>query len=120
MVRWLFAIFLILHGLVHLLWFVVPWKLTTVEGLPYTTRILGGRIDVGDSGIRLVGLLWVVAMLAFVAGGLGVMFSAVWWPWVVVGATVYSLLLCVLGWPDTRWAILINLAILAVAWWRPF
>lgn len=66
------GIFFILHGLVHLLWFVVPWRITTVDGLPYSTRVLGQRFDVGDTGIRMVGLLWLAATLGWVIAGGGI------------------------------------------------
>jgi hypothetical protein len=38
--RFLLAAFFILHGLVHLLWFVVPWCITTVDGLPVALAAL--------------------------------------------------------------------------------
>jgi hypothetical protein len=34
MVRWVIAALFVAHGVVHLLGFVVPWKLATVTGLP--------------------------------------------------------------------------------------
>lgn len=114
MIRIIFAIFLMLHGLVHLLWFVVSWQLMDVDGLPYTTTIVSGRVDVGESGIRVVGLLWALGMIGFVAAGIGLLFAAPWWFTVTIGATVYSLFLSVLGWPDSCWGALIDVAILVI------
>ena len=41
----LLAIVLAVHGAIHLLGFVVPWRLAQVEELPYKTTILAGRLD---------------------------------------------------------------------------
>jgi hypothetical protein len=114
MIRVILALFLILHGLVHLLWFIVPWHLMTVEGLPYSTKIVAGRLDIGDSGIRFVGLLWALATLAFIVAGVGLLFSTSWWFVITVGATLFSLCLSVLAWPDSRWSALIDILILAI------
>ena len=79
MIKTIFALFLIAHGLVHLLWFVVPWQITEVDGLPYSTTIFGGRFDLGTGGIRFYGLLWIVPTVVFVVAGIGLLFSAPWW-----------------------------------------
>lgn len=34
MLQLVLGVIFILHGLVHLLWFAVPWQITTVDGLP--------------------------------------------------------------------------------------
>ena len=58
------AALLVLHGLVHLIGFVVPWRLAdlTSGGFAYTTTVLAGRLDLGTTGARIVGLLWVERM----------------------------------------------------------
>jgi len=108
------AIFLILHGLVHLLWFVVPWQMTVVDGLPYRTTIFGGNIDVREGGIRFLGLLWVLATIGFVVAGLGLLFSASWWATAVLVAAVYSFLLCLISLPESKWGALIDVGIVAI------
>jgi hypothetical protein len=41
--------------------------------VPYKTTIFGGGVDVGDTGIKIVGILWLLTALAFTgAGGLAV------------------------------------------------
>lgn len=114
MVKAVFALFLIAHGLVHLLWFVVPWQLTEVDGLPYSKTILAGRVDLGASGIRVFGLLWVAATIMFVLAGAGLLFSAPWWYTVTLAAAVFSFILCILGLPIAKYGALIDIAIVAV------
>lgn len=108
------GVFFVLHGLVHLLWFVVPWQVTTVDGLPYATTILAGRLDVGRAGIRIVGLLWLAVTVVWLAAGLALVFAAPWWPGLAAAAAIFSAALCVLGLPDAKYGLAIDLAILLV------
>jgi hypothetical protein len=114
MLRVLTSIFFILHGLVHLLWLGSYWKLMEVDGIPYTTRVLAGRINVGDTGIRIVGILWAIATLAWVIAGLGLVFTASWWQAMTIGAALFSSVMCVLGLPVAKFGLLINIATLTV------
>jgi hypothetical protein len=69
-VKYALAGVLVIHGVAHLVVFAVPWRLATLAEMPYGTTLLGGRIDAGHGGIRVVGPLWPGAILAFlVAGG---------------------------------------------------
>jgi hypothetical protein len=113
MIRILIAIGFIVHGLVHLLGFVVPWRLVTMADMPYDTTVLAGKVDLGDAGIRLFGVLWLAATIGFVAAGVGLFALAPWWQWLTLVATLFSTVLCILGWPDTQFGLYINLAILA-------
>jgi hypothetical protein len=113
MIRIIVAILLVGHGLVHLPGFVVPWRLATLEEMPYKTTLLAGNLDVGATGIRLVGLLWLLAAVGFVVAGGAVFTQHPWWVAVTLGVTLFSLALCILGWPEARFGLLVNLAILA-------
>ena len=106
--------FFVLHGLVHLLWFVVLWRITTVDGVPYSTTVLAHRIDVGDTGIRVVGLLWLVATLGWVAAGLGLIFLVPWWQGLTIAVALFSSALCILGLPEAKYGLLINLIVIAL------
>lgn len=114
MIRIIFSIFLVLHGLVHLLWLAVGWNLTDIDGLPYRTTLFGGRLDIGAWGLRILGLLWALAAVVYVIAGLGLLFTAPWWSTATIAVALYSLVLCIVSWPESRWGALINLAILAL------
>lgn len=45
------AIGLILHGLIHLFGFVVPWRITMEE--QYSTTLFAGKLDVGERESQL-------------------------------------------------------------------
>jgi hypothetical protein len=89
----------------------VPWRITTVDGLPYATTVLAGRIDVGDAGIRIVGLLWLLAAIGWVVVGVGVLLLAPWWQAVTIAVAIFAAALCILGLPVAKYGLLINLAV---------
>ncbi len=108
------AAFLAIHGIAHVVGFVVPWRLAKLKEMPYSTRLLGGNLDVGDAGIRFVGLLWLIAALVYFVVACSIALLSPWWITGLLGATVFSLLLCVLGWPHSRIGLVIDVGILAV------
>ncbi len=112
MLKLFVGIFFILHGLVHLLWFVVPWRITTVDGLPYSTKVLINRVDVGEVGIRIVGLLWLVATVGWGAAGVSLILLAPWWQGLAIAVALFSSLLGILGLPIAKVGLLIDVMVL--------
>ena len=106
------AIGLVLHGLIHLIGFVVNWELVTLKDMPYKTTVLAGKISVGDNGIRILGVLWLLAAIGYVVAGVGLLLLAPWWFGITLWVTVLSLVLCILGWPDAQFGVYIDLVIL--------
>jgi hypothetical protein len=123
MLRFVLGLFMVLHGLVHLLYvghsarrFELQAGMTWPDGAWIFSRF------VGDGTIRtLASILCAVAAIWFVAGGAGIFASQEWWRPVIVGAAIFSTVLYVLFWDgtlhgldDQGWiGILINLVILA-------
>jgi hypothetical protein len=112
MFRVVIGIFLILHGLVHLIGFVVPWQLVTTVEFPYSTMILADKVDVGATGIRLIGLLWLLAAIGYVIAGIGLFTSVPWWMGLTLWVTVFSLVLCITGWPGSQFGVYIDVILL--------
>ncbi|MBN2077583.1 MAG: ABC transporter permease [Spirochaetes bacterium] len=106
------GIFLALHGISHLVGFVVPWKIATLKEEPYKTTLLSGSINVGDIGIRVVGILWLLAAAGFIAAAAGAFAQSQWWRPLSLGLSVFSFFLCILGLPGARIGILANVIIL--------
>src|SRR5881296_4556674 len=73
------AALLIIHGVAHLPGFVVSWRLAAPREMPYKTTLFAGLVNVGDAGIRVVGMLWLMAALALGACGIVVLVRAPWW-----------------------------------------
>jgi len=110
--RFLLAFALLVHGIAHGVGFAVPWRLVASPTAAYTTSLLDGRIAAGELGIKIVGLLWLAVGLGFVIAASGVAVRAAWSPSVVATLAAASLALSVLGLPDSRLGIPINLALL--------
>lgn len=110
--RWLFAFVLVAHGVAHLVGFVSSWKLATLPELPYKTAVFAGRIDVGDAGIRVMGALWLLTAVAFLIAANAVVIATDWAGRFTLAAVIASLMLCVVGWPDARIGVAVNVGLL--------
>ena len=106
-----FALFLLLHGFAHLVGFAGPWGLATSQ--PPQTTLLAGRISMGATSMRIIGVIWLGGSLAFTLAAVGVLRHAAWWPSFTFGAAVASLLLCIISLPESKIGIPVNIAIIA-------
>ena len=124
MLATIFGVFIVLHGLVHLLYFgqsaryfeLQPGMLWP-DGSWIFSRLLG------DGAARNVAsVMLVLAAIGFVIGGTGILFKQGWWRLVITGTVVFSTILYVLFWDGIAQAldnkggvgILINVAILVI------
>lgn len=104
---------MILHGIAHLPGVIGSWRLAELQGISYHTVLLGGRLDVGDGGMRVMGLLWLVAGLGFCVAGFSAILGMGEWATVAMLLAALSLLLSALEWPAARIGVALNLIILA-------
>jgi hypothetical protein len=119
-----FGIFLILHGLVHLLYagqslryFELRPAMTWPDGSWLLSKILADR-----AARLLAAILLAMTALGFCVAGLGLFFQQNWWRPATVGTAIFSTVVFLLFWDGKPKAlsekggigILINLAILAV------
>jgi hypothetical protein len=107
------AVFFTLHALVHFIGFAAYWRLTEIDSLPYKTAILHGRLHVGDVGMRVLGAAFLAAGLGFLAVALGMALEAPWWRALLIGATLFSLVITLLDWQVAYAGALIDGLILA-------
>ena len=109
---------LIAHGVAHLVGFAVPWRLVSTPEVPYRTTVLAATIEVGAAGARTLGIVWLIAAIAFVLLG-----SAVLAGWSVhsplIALVGLSLVLCALGTPDTYIGVAVNLMLLLLLRYLP-
>jgi hypothetical protein len=103
---------LLVHGIAHLVGFVVPWRLVTSSEVPYRTTLLG--VDIGPAGVRAVGIAWLLAAILFVALAASVLGHASWPLQGVLTLMGVSVALCVLGLPESRPGLVMNAAIVAL------
>jgi hypothetical protein len=116
--RLAFALLLTAHAIAHLPGFLVSWRLMDGQrDLQYRTTIFGGAVDVGRVGIRIIGLLWLLA-------GFGVAYAAIqffkWtdlaWP-AAWAATAFSTIMTLVGWPDSKVGAVMNGVVFAALTW---
>jgi hypothetical protein len=123
MLRVIVATFIVLHGLVHLLYVGQSQRLFELQpGMVWPDGSWAFSRLLGDEAARVVaGACCVLAAIGFVAGGAGLLLRQVWWRPAVVGAAAFSAIMLLLLWDGQMRglddqgaiAILINLAILA-------
>jgi hypothetical protein len=123
MLRIIVIVFVVLHGLVHLLYVGQSGRLFELQpGLVWPDGSWAFSRLLGDEAARVVaGACCMLAAIGFVAGGMGLLARQAWWRPVVVGAAAFSAATLLLLWDGQMQrlddqgaiAILINLAILA-------
>lgn len=117
MTRLILAAAVAVHGAIHLIGFVVPWRIAAIAGFPYRTTAVDGLADLGDLGVRLVGIIWLGCAIGFVIAGFGIGARSRWALPLTGWLAVVSLVVCVIGLPETAAGVVVNVAILgAVAW----
>jgi hypothetical protein len=121
---WLIALFVAGHGIAHLVGCFVSWRWMSSPEVSYTTTLLGGRVDIGDMGRRVMGAMWLAGAVAFVIAGGALALGRPIAPLLVAGAALGSLLLCAIDWPQARIGMAVNLVLLValplIGWvsWR--
>lgn len=124
MLQFIFGVFIVLHGLIHLLYsgqsarrFELRPGMTWPDGSWAFSKLLGDKTT-----RSLASVACVVAAMLFVAGGVGVLISQPWWQPMVVAAAVFSIVTFSVFWngklrevsDQGGVGILINVAILVV------
>lgn len=123
MIKILFGIFVILHGLVHLLYFRQSTRRFELQpGMVWPDGSWAFSRFMSTEAVRNVaGILLILAAIGLVAGGIGILLGQGWWRNVTIGSAVFSAVTFILLWDGVAKAlpekggvaILINLAILA-------
>jgi hypothetical protein len=114
MLKALLAFVFAAHGVAHLVGFLGSWRLASFAEMPYRTTILSGRIDLGESGIRAMGAGWLALAVACGVVALGFAIDARWAVRLAAGVLLASSLFCILGWPEARIGLFVNLGLAVV------
>ena len=110
----LFAVFLVLHGLAHVFGFTVPWGLGGPRVVEYSTRILNGSIDVGDTVIKALSFLWLAATVGFVVVVVMIWRGHRWALRATIALLLGSLALCTIRVPGSVIGLAIDVVLLAL------
>ncbi len=87
-----------IHGLIHLMGFVAYWPLAKIAELPYKTNLLGGRLELGEGGMRLYSVLWLLSALGFVIAAIALAARWSFWAPLMLAAALLSIVLCIPDW----------------------
>ena len=100
MVRLLIGVFIILHGLVHIWYLTLSQRLVPFQPeMGWTGRSWIFTDILGDSTTRAIAsLLFLIATVGFVAGGVGFLLNQEWWRTVLIGSAVLSAAITLLFW----------------------
>jgi uncharacterized membrane protein YphA (DoxX/SURF4 family) len=112
------AIVLIVHGLIHFMGTAVYARRAEIKGLSYKTTLLSGHWDLGRAGISVYGWLWVLPAMGFVVAAVALLAGWAWWNSVLVAVTLAALVLTALDWSNAFRGALVDLAILALIFFR--
>ncbi len=113
------GIYMFVHGFAHIVGFLVSWKLVNDKDTPYKTTILGGKLDLGDTGIRIMGILWLLTGIAFFLVTYGVIVQTGWWKTSTLFITCFSLFISLIALPDTKYGVMANILLLLFLWFAP-
>jgi hypothetical protein len=123
MLQWIVGIFLVLHGLVHLLYFGQAMKFFELQpGMVWPQGSWAfSRLGAADVTRLLAGIACIMAAIAFIAGATGIFTRQSWWRPLIVGAAAFSSVLYLIFWNGSQQrlpdqgavGLLIDLAILA-------
>ena len=116
MLRFVISLFIVLHGLVHLWYFTLSQRLVEFKPeMGWSGRSWIFTNFLGDSTTRsLASVLYVLATIAFVVSGIGILLRAEWWRPVLVGSAVFSAAIILLLW-DGGLQLLVNKGLVGFA-----
>jgi uncharacterized membrane protein YphA (DoxX/SURF4 family) len=124
MLRIIFGIFIVLHGLVHLLYLGQSQRIFELQsGMDWPDRSWAFSAVLGDGTTRvLANVLLAAAALVFAVGGIGIITDQAWSRPIVVAAAAFSAVIFLLLWngkcqqldDNGGVGLLINLVILAL------
>jgi len=100
LVRFLVGIFIVVHGLVHLLYCGQSWRLFELQPqMVWPDGSWAFSKLLGEKKTRiLASVSCILAAIGFAAGGAGILLRQVWWHPVVVGSAAFSSLIIILFW----------------------
>jgi hypothetical protein len=109
--KYLVAVGFALHGLIHSMGFMATWQLGKISAVSAAPNLLSG-VAAGSGPAKVLGLLWLAALIAFLSSAGGLVTGQSWWLPLAAAAAVLSLALSIVWWNDAKFGALIDIAIL--------
>ena len=96
-IKYVILLALLMHGIGHVIGFLGAWTSVPV-GTNANPWLLGGGVTLQSPLGKVFGLVWLAALVLFVAAVVGILTGQGWWPTVTVIAAVVSLVAIVPFW----------------------
>jgi hypothetical protein len=122
LLRYLIAVALFAHGVGHVLFLANSWGYWrgNEEGRSW---LFSGVLGAGQAVEGIVGLLWLVPLVGFVAVTWGYFTYQGWWPQLMLASAAISLVMIVLWWGSVVtgsafFALVFDVAVIVVVLWQ--
>jgi hypothetical protein len=109
---------LVVHGLIHSLGFAEAWGLAELEGASAAPTNLVS-LEAGSAGVKILGLIWLVALVAFLGAALLLLAGNPTWRSIALVASLISMVPIALWWQDSPAGAVANALVLAAVWFAP-
>jgi hypothetical protein len=98
--RFVFGVFIVLHGLVHLLYFGQSARYFELKpGMVWPDGSWAFSKLLGNEAVRnLASISLILVAVGLIVGGVGILASQAWWRPMVVGVAAFSSLVYILFW----------------------
>jgi hypothetical protein len=106
------AILLVLHGIAHFVGFAGAFQLGDVGRTVHIMSFFRGERSFTEAQVQAFGMLWLTLGLAFICCAALLFFDNPLWPLATTGICIVSGLMCVAFWPEARFGLFVNLAIM--------
>jgi hypothetical protein len=109
-----FAVFLIIHGLAHGVGSLTVSGIVKDENNPSDPTFLLTGFDSGHWIFKLMAVVWLLPLVGFVLGGIGVIQETDWALTVIIVSTVLSTILSLIWVKAAPFGLVANLIVIAV------
>lgn len=122
MIRYLFTLVLFMHGIGHMLFMANTWGYwRTTSGRAW---LLSDVLHLSQPLQGMVGLLWIVPLVGFVAATGAFLLHDPRWSFLSIASAIISSFLIIVWWSGLNtssaiFALVFNIVIIAVLRWRP-
>lgn len=110
MLRIIFAIIVLVHGLIHLMGFANQWHIKKFSQFTGITLF-----PVSENLSKIFGIFWLLAALLFIVSAVGFVIDKDWWRILGFASVIISQLLIIIYWKDAWAGTIPNVIILFIA-----
>jgi hypothetical protein len=123
LLRYLLTIALFAHGVGHLLFLANSWGYWNRDEEGRSSWLFSGVLGAGQTLEGILGLVWLIPLVGFVAVSWGYLTHQGWWLELALGSAAISPIMIVLWWgsplvESAFFALVFDLAVIAVVLWQ--